>query len=139
MIKEHYIQNIQTTYDRIDQHITRWMAHYSLIILRISLGLVFIWFGALKLFPGLSPAEELVRNTIYFFDANFFLPILAIWEVLVLKNTNSFHSPIMDIAGILLPRKKPTNIHRPEVLLWIPLVHPLGNSSSHTGSTGNTH
>ena len=59
------------------------MARYSLVILRIGLGVVFIWFGALKLVPGLSSAEELVRNTIFFFDPDIFLPILAIWEVLI--------------------------------------------------------
>ena len=77
------IQNLQTIFDRIDIRITRWMARYSLDILRFGLGVIFIWFGALKFFPGLSPAEELVRNTIYFFDPDFFLPILAAWEVLI--------------------------------------------------------
>ena len=70
-------------YDRIDIKLTHWMARYSLAILRIGLGVVFVWFGALKLIPGLSPAEELVRNTIYFFEPDIFLPILAIWEVLI--------------------------------------------------------
>jgi len=37
----------------------------------------------LKYFPGLSPAEELVRNTIYFFDPDLVIPILATWEVLI--------------------------------------------------------
>jgi uncharacterized membrane protein YkgB len=77
------IQNLQSKFDVIDLHITSWMARYSLGILRFGLGVVFIWFGALKFFPGLSPAEELVRNTIYFFDPDFFLPILALWEVLI--------------------------------------------------------
>lgn len=76
-------QFLQPKFDRIDLLITRWMARYSLDILRFGLGVVFIWFGALKFFPGLSPAEELVRNTIYFFDPEFFLPILAAWEVLI--------------------------------------------------------
>jgi uncharacterized membrane protein YkgB len=76
-------QYFQIVFDRIDLRITRWMARYSLDILRIALGVVFIWFGALKFFPGFSPAEELVRNTIYFFDPDFFLPILATWEVLI--------------------------------------------------------
>ena len=34
-------------------------------------------------FPGLSPAEALVRNTIYFFDPDIFLPVLAIWEMII--------------------------------------------------------
>jgi uncharacterized membrane protein YkgB len=76
-------QYLQTIFDNVDQSITRWMARYSLTIMRFGLGVIFVWFGALKLFPGLSPAEELVRNTIYFFDPDFFLPILAIWEVMI--------------------------------------------------------
>lgn len=76
-------QYFQVVFDRIDLRITHWMARYSLDILRFALGVVFIWFGALKFFPGLSPAEELVRNTIYFFDPDFVLPVLAAWEVLI--------------------------------------------------------
>lgn len=76
-------QYFQVVFDRIDLRITRWMARYSLDILRFALGVVFIWFGALKFFPGLSPAEELVRNTIYFFDPDLVLPVLAAWEVLI--------------------------------------------------------
>jgi len=83
MVISQYIQNVQNKFDRIDRRITGWMAHYSLIILRIGLGLVFIWFGALKLFPGLSPAEELIRNSIFFLDPDVFLPILALWEVVI--------------------------------------------------------
>lgn len=74
---------LQTNFDRIDRRITHWMARYGLLILRIGLGVVFFWFGALKLVPGLSPAEELVRNTIYFVNPDLFLPILAIWEMLI--------------------------------------------------------
>ncbi len=34
-------------------------------ILSSTIGLVYIWFGSLKFFPGTSPAEELARNTIH--------------------------------------------------------------------------
>jgi len=78
-----FFRNTHKSFDDVDQRITRWMAHYSLIILRIGLGVVFVWFGALKLFPGVSSAEDLVRNTIFFFDPDIFLPILALWEVLI--------------------------------------------------------
>ena len=33
--------------------------------LAISIGLIYIWFGALKFFPGLSPAEALGSETVY--------------------------------------------------------------------------
>jgi len=67
----------------LDKNLTEWMANYGLLILRISLGIVFLWFGILKFFKGLSPAEDLVRNTVYFVDPDFFLPVLAAWESLI--------------------------------------------------------
>jgi len=57
------------------------MARNGLFILRIGLGVVFLWFGALKLFPGLSPTEALVRKTTYFVDLDWFVPVLALWEM----------------------------------------------------------
>lgn len=33
-------------------------------LLRISIGIIYCWFGALKFFPGFSPAEDLAINTI---------------------------------------------------------------------------
>jgi uncharacterized membrane protein YphA (DoxX/SURF4 family) len=44
--------------------ITGWLGRQSIDILRVSLGLVFLAFGALKFFPGASPAEALVIRTI---------------------------------------------------------------------------
>jgi uncharacterized membrane protein YkgB len=44
--------------DRLDVVLTRWMAHHSITLLRVGLGLVFIWFGALKFVPSLSPAQD---------------------------------------------------------------------------------
>jgi uncharacterized membrane protein YphA (DoxX/SURF4 family) len=68
---------------KLDKKLTNWMANYGLLILRIGLGIVFLWFGLLKFFKGMSPAEDLVRNTIYFVDPDFFLPVLAAWESLI--------------------------------------------------------
>ena len=73
----------ETLYTPIDRAITRWMAENSLIILRTGLGIVFFWFGTLKLFPGLSPAEPLVRETVFWIDPGWFIPILAIWEMAI--------------------------------------------------------
>ena len=79
---------VRTFYEKADVRITNWMAKYSLSALRFGLGLIFVWFGALKFVPGLSPAEDLVRNTIYFFDPDIFLPILK----LVDKPARSYHT-----------------------------------------------
>jgi uncharacterized membrane protein YkgB len=69
--------------DAVDATITRWMAHYGITILRMTLGVVFVWFGALKFVPGLSPAEDLVRATVPFLPAEYFLPFLGLWEVAI--------------------------------------------------------
>lgn len=69
--------------NNLDNILVKWMSLYGLLVLRIGLGIVFFWFGLLKFFPGLSPAEELVRNTIYFINPDLFLPVLAAWETLI--------------------------------------------------------
>ena len=74
---------VEKYFKKIDQSVTRWMARTGLIFLRVGLGVIFFWFGVLKFFPGLSPAENLVRNTIYFFDPDIFIPVLATWEALI--------------------------------------------------------
>lgn len=55
---------MKTLFDKIDKIITRWMAAFGIQLLRYSIGFIFIWFGALKYIPGLSPAQELATSTI---------------------------------------------------------------------------
>jgi uncharacterized membrane protein YphA (DoxX/SURF4 family) len=74
---------IKKKYNLIDIRITNFMADYGMLVLRLGLGIIFLWFGMLKFFPGLSPAEELVRNTVYFIDPNKFIYVLALWESLI--------------------------------------------------------
>ncbi len=75
-------------YDHIDQSVTRWMARNGIFLLRISIGLIFVWFGALKFFPGASPAEQLAGSSIEILTfgiipAAIGLPLLAVWECLI--------------------------------------------------------
>jgi len=50
-------------FDRLDTTLNSWLVAHSIALLRISLGLVFLMFGALKFFSGLSPIEELATQT----------------------------------------------------------------------------
>ena len=76
------MKNIRT-YDELDILITKFMSKWGITFLRYSLGLIYIWFGILKPF-GLSPAQELVENTVYWFDnPKTFVPILGWWEVVI--------------------------------------------------------
>jgi uncharacterized membrane protein YphA (DoxX/SURF4 family) len=51
-------------YTNLDKSITNWMGKIGLRVLRISIGIIFTWFGVLKFFEGLSPAEGLAIKTI---------------------------------------------------------------------------
>ena len=73
---------MKKAFDKLDKKIVAWMKHYSLIILRVSLAIVFIWFGFLKT-TGDSPAQEIVTKTIYWFDPSWFVPFLGWWEVAI--------------------------------------------------------
>ena len=76
------MKNIRT-YDELDIFITKFMSKWGITFLRYSLGVIYIWFGILKPF-GLSPAQELVENTVYWFDnPKTFVPILGWWEVVI--------------------------------------------------------
>jgi uncharacterized membrane protein YphA (DoxX/SURF4 family) len=79
---------ITTRFDLIDARITHWMARYGLRLLRISLGVVFLWFGVLKFFPGMSPASDLASRTIDVLSfgvvhSSVSVPLLAGWECLI--------------------------------------------------------
>ncbi|WP_181899524.1 DoxX family protein [Flagellimonas nanhaiensis] len=55
-------------------------------LLAISVGLVYLWFGTLKFFPDLSPAEGLAKNTIHeltfgLIPGDISIILLAVWEV----------------------------------------------------------
>lgn len=74
--------------DRLDALVARWMARNGVACLRVSLGIVFFWFGALKLFPGVSPAEGLAGQTILvlsrgLIEPSLSVPLLGIWECLI--------------------------------------------------------
>lgn len=73
---------------RQEKKAVEWKARNGLAILRASLGAVFIWFGILKFFPGISAAEVIAGKTIYkltfgLVKPGISLPILAVWECII--------------------------------------------------------
>jgi uncharacterized membrane protein YphA (DoxX/SURF4 family) len=83
-MRENLIRNFQ----RVDRTLTTWMADNGILLLRVSLGVVYFWFGVLKFFPNLSPAEGLATRTISELTVgvvppNISLPLLAVWECLI--------------------------------------------------------
>lgn len=82
------MKSIVGIYKRVEKIVTRWMAVRSILFLRIALGIIFVWFGALKFFPDLSSAENLAARTIEkitfgkITDKTAII-ILASWECLI--------------------------------------------------------
>lgn len=77
--------------------------------LAISIGLVYLWFGVLKFFPHLSPAEDLAKNTITILTVGLIPPnvsiiLLAIWETVigVFLILNIYRRPIIILALVHL-------------------------------------
>jgi uncharacterized membrane protein YkgB len=65
-----------------DVRILHVLRRVSLPLLRISLGVVFVWFGGLKV-AGVTPVTELVAGTVYWVDPAWFVPALGVVEVAV--------------------------------------------------------
>jgi uncharacterized membrane protein YkgB len=71
--------------DPIDERITAWMARRGVLLTRMALGIVFLWFGAIKFVPEWSPAADLATRTITSLSYGLVLPsvslpLLAAWE-----------------------------------------------------------
>ncbi|MGE0639403.1 MAG: DUF417 family protein [Thermoanaerobaculia bacterium] len=56
--------HLRSAFDRLDVRLTRWTARHGITLLRVSVAIVFLWFGLLKFFPGRSPAQDLAARTI---------------------------------------------------------------------------
>ena len=98
--------------DRVDHAIAAFMRRWGISALRVSLAVIFIWFGILKPL-GLSPAAPLVESTATFMS---FLPpktwvsLIGWWEVAI-GVTFLFHRTLriaiallaMQMVGTFLP------------------------------------
>ena len=72
----------------LEERIGAWSERHAILLLRVSLGIVYLWFGALKLIPGLSPAHDLAGETMHRLTFGMLSPdgatvILAVWEVAI--------------------------------------------------------
>ena len=75
-------------FDRLDSQITGWMARYGVTLTRLALGIVFLWFGVIKLVPEWSPAADLAirtidRLTLGLVPPGLGLVLLAVWESVI--------------------------------------------------------
>ncbi|TDG35001.1 DoxX family protein [Pedobacter changchengzhani] len=71
-----------------EAEIVAWKSRNGMNILRICLGIIFVWFGVLKFFHGISSAEEIAGRTILkltfgLITPTFSMPLLAVWECII--------------------------------------------------------
>ncbi len=57
------MKNLRRRLHRAETGLTAWLVAHSLTVLRLSLGAIFLFFGALKFVPRLSPAQDLATRT----------------------------------------------------------------------------
>lgn len=93
------VASLQTRFDRLDREIARQMDRLGIPTLRVALGVVFIWFGGLKVIGG-SPAADLVAATVYVVPPELFVPILGVWEVLI--GLCLLYRPLIRVGILLL-------------------------------------
>jgi uncharacterized membrane protein YkgB len=98
------INSLRELFNRFDPLIASWMQRHGMLYLRISLAVIFIWFGALKPF-GMSPAADLVKKTVYWFNPDMFLVVLGIWEVVI--GITMLFKPTIRISIFLLYLQMP--------------------------------
>ena len=76
------VKSVEVLWARVDRWMVGFMTTHGIRLMRISLAIVFIWFGLLKVI-GKSPVAELVGNTVYWVPAGIFVPFLGVWETVV--------------------------------------------------------
>lgn len=64
-----------------DRVFINWMHRWGISILRVVLGIVFLWFGLLKVF-NVSPVVSMVHIAYSFFPSYFIL-VLGVWEAVI--------------------------------------------------------
>ena len=76
------VKSLRGAYERLDERTVRFMAINGVRMLRIALGVVFTWFGLLKVI-GQSPVADLVADTVFWIPPEFLVPLLGIWETAI--------------------------------------------------------
>jgi uncharacterized membrane protein YkgB len=69
-------------FDDVDNKITTKLRKIGVPFLRYAVGIIFLWFGFLKVIDA-SAATELVKHTVYWFDPGWFVPFLGVWEMII--------------------------------------------------------
>jgi uncharacterized membrane protein YkgB len=96
---ESRVRSVRDAFDEVDRTIVGQMNRFGVPVLRVALGVVFVWFGGLKLAGG-SPAADLVANTVYLLRPEVVVPALGVWEVLI--GACLLYRPLIRVGILLL-------------------------------------
>lgn len=83
LISKANYRKLMDRYLKAEKKITLHLRPIALTLTRLSMGIIYLWFGLLKLF-GISPAEELVVGATHWIGSRFFvITFLGYWEVAI--------------------------------------------------------
>ncbi len=99
------MDNLRTTLRKVDALVISFMDRIGLIFLRFAIGVIFIWFGALKTVGELSPAYDLVAATVYWLTPEIIVPLLGLWEIAI--GLAFLFTPLTRVAIFLLALQMP--------------------------------
>lgn len=80
--KEALPSEVAEQVDAIDLRIARWADKYGITLLRLTVGLVYIWFGLLKVIDK-SPVEDFVRDVAFYLPDGVVVPAMGGWEIII--------------------------------------------------------
>ena len=118
--------------DPVDRRLAAFMRRRGVLALRLSLAVIFVWFGILKPL-GLSPAGPLVRATVGWMpllSPDAWVAVIGWWEV-VIGLTFLFHRTLriaiallaLQMAGTFLPLVLlPHVTFQPGHIPWVPTL-----------------
>ena len=99
------MSKLQQNLSLFDAKLISFMEKAGMPFLRLAIGVVFIWFGALKTVGDLSPAYDLVSKTVYWLTPEIIVPLLGLWEVAI--GVAFIFTPLTRIAILLLALQMP--------------------------------
>lgn len=99
------MERLNQLFTAFDRRLISFMGRIGEPFLRLAIGIIFIWFGALKTIGELSPAYDLVAATVYWLTPEIIVPLLGLWEVAI--GISFLFSPLTRVAIFLLALQMP--------------------------------
>ena len=99
------MEKFNQLFTAFDRRLISFMGRIGEPFLRLAIGIIFIWFGALKTIGELSPAYDLVAATVYWLTPEIIVPLLGLWEVAI--GISFLFSPLTRAAIFLLALQMP--------------------------------